>query len=433
MTEFYEFIGHPLAAELRWRVSSIIWLMALFRNRTHILYSAQLLILHDLIALEENLRDYRIKGSTLRSSATQIALSARQEGRGLTETEKLEVKSLQQEADNYALAVRILRYGRWVYRYLGDAIAWRAYHYRREFIRALGAKEPVPFLSKKDGIDKEINLFKAIRHLGREWLPVMHDLTNCLRTADFSIFRNGIPFRIFELKIRQTESDTACVAPPSRKRGTREERQEKRLQDVMEFLESGDLGKLNPDLAGGRSIKSKIPTRHNFSAISKAVWKARRSGYGFEQPERGLLYLAWDSRKNRIEDALQHANNAYPHIFATLFTFRSINPRYEQYHQSLPITAMDIPTRDIISLLFGSIGLVCLLNYACVEEWCLQNGVPLRFNHSTPGHMRITVDMMPHSGEVGQGLLDRLLLEGLSLTSFTNIIQTIMAEFGAGG
>jgi len=406
----------------------IICRMALFRYRTHALYSAQLAILNDLLALEHSLRSCREEASSLRYRASQIALAAKQQGRSISNPEKDQIKSLQQDADAYAFTVRLLRYGRWLYRYLADGIAWRAYGFHREAIRALGGKEPVPFLSNKEGIGKETRLFKAIRRQGREWLPLMHDLTNCLRTGDFSVFKHGVLVRAFELKIRESaQLDSDHTSSP---RNPREARQAMRLEDIQEFMRSGNLEVLHPELKGGRSITGKVPERHNFTAVSRAIASARSRGFGYQEPERGLLYLAWDGRTHSVDDALREAGQHHPHIFSTLFTFRSISPRFQEYHVSLPITAMDLPSRDISDIIFGRIALMCMVNYSCVETWCRSNGVPLHFHHDASGHFKITVDSMPYGGEVREGLWDRLLLEALSLQSFTDLIEAIMDEYG---
>jgi hypothetical protein len=429
VTEFHEFLGHPLADDLDRRVTHILRCMALLRYRTFSLYRAQLAITRDLLALEESLRNCRSESSALRARATRLAVEAIQTAQALTEDQKQQVKSLQQQADDYALAVRLLRYGRWVYRYLADGIAWRAYGYNREAIRALGGKEPVPFLSKKEGIDKELNLFRAIRRQGRGWLPLMHDLTNCIRTADFSIFKDGRLYRIIELKIRQSQQTPHVAQLQLRPGAPREYRQQERLQKIFEFFETGDLGKLSPELAGGRSIRSAVLERHNYDAVSTAMKQARSRGFGFEQPERGILYIAWDGRKNPVDEAISQASKAWPDVFDSLFTFRSISPRYEQYHDMLPITAMDLPVRDVSDLLFGRIGLACMVNFGCVEQYCRENGVPIAFQRGESGRTKITVGSRPPFGEVREGLWDRLLLEALCLASFTGLVKAIMAEY----
>src|SRR5258706_7856168 len=154
--------------------------MAIFRYSQYALFSAQLQILEDLLALEATLRSSRDQASSLRKTAGQLAKAATQSTEPLPSNVKQQISAMQEEAAQYDFAVRVLRYGRWLYRYVADGIAWRAYSFDRRAIRALGAKEPVVFLSKKDGIEQEILFFKSLRRKGREWFPVMHDLTNCL-------------------------------------------------------------------------------------------------------------------------------------------------------------------------------------------------------------------------------------------------------------
>ncbi len=425
MPEFSDFEMHPLRKELRKRVSRIIWRMAIFRYSSWALFSAQLAILDDLLALEDSLRESRDRASALRNEAGQLAQAEMQGRKSLPENIKQQVNEIRREASDYDFAVRLLRYGRWLYRYVADGIAWRAYGFQRETIRALGAKEPVVFLSKKEGIEREIMLFKGMRNLGREWLPVMHDLTNCLRTADFSLFRNGALYRLIEAKIRQS-GDTSSNNHQNVKSG-RETRQAKRLQQVSDFLQSGNLEILHPEFKG-RAFSTPIVEKHNYKSISAAIKSARAHKFGFREHERGILYLAFDAHKRSEDTAFLRASEQHPHIFETLFTFRAITPRFQEYHVSLPITAMHLPIRDIIDILFGRIAVICILNYQCVEEFCQNNGVPLRFERIGGNEMKIMVESKPYPGEVRDGLWNRLLLEGLSLQSFSDLLKAIMIE-----
>jgi hypothetical protein len=165
LPEFSDFETHPLGKELRKRVSRIIWKMAIFRYSRNALFSAQLQILEDLLALEASLRSSRDQASSLRKKASELAKVAVQPGEALPAVIKHQINEMHEEAISYDFAVKVLRYGRWLYRYVADGIAWRAYGFDRQAIRALGAKEPVVFLSSKDGIEKEIMFFKALRNL----------------------------------------------------------------------------------------------------------------------------------------------------------------------------------------------------------------------------------------------------------------------------
>jgi hypothetical protein len=399
--------------------------MAIFRYSRYALFSAQLQILEDLLALEASLRSSRDQASSLRKKAGELAKGAIRSGDSLPDAIKQQVSEMQEEAAYYDSAVQVLRYGRWLYRYVADGIAWRAYGFDRRAIRALGAKEPVVFLSSKDGIEKEIMVFKALRRRGREWLPVMHDLTNCLRTGDFSLFRDGVLHRLIELKIRKSEKQNPDKS--ERPKSAREARQANRLHLVSEYMQTGDLELLDMELKGGKSFRTNVVEKHHYESISAVVHSTRSRKYGFLEPERGLMYLAFDTRTRAEGDALQNATEHYPHIFDSLFTFQGIIPRFQKHHVSLPITAMHLPARDMIDILFGRIAVISFINFQCVEDYCRNKGIPIHFDTSGKD-LKIMVDSKPYPGEVREGLWDRLLYEGLTLHSFSELIKAIMIE-----
>jgi hypothetical protein len=427
--EFNDITGHPLAIELEKRITCILRFMALFRYSKFSLYQAQLWIIRDLLSLEKSLKDCRISISDFRAKASSIAIETRTLGKSLDSNQKREVELLFKDAEEYSIAVQILRYGRWMYRYVGDGIAWRAFGYNRKVIRALGDKEPVPFISKKEGIDKEILFFKAIRRLGRQWFPLMHDLTNCVRTADISIFKKGKLYEIKELKIRKLPDNIAQYTRTHRRVWPRENRQEQHLRNILEFFITNDLGKLHPEWSGGIAIHASTQERHNFLALSRTIQQARRQGFGISQIDQGILYIALDERRMPMDDAIKKAQKEYPKIFETLFTFRSINPRLEHYHNILPITAMNLPVGDVIDIIFGHIGLLCVLNYALIEKYCRENGIPITFLHDHPKTISITIGSAPPYSYVNEGLWIRLLLEALSLDSFIDLIKVIIDKY----
>jgi len=399
--------------------------MAIFRYSRYALFSGQLQILEDLLALEASLRSSRDQASSLRKKAGELAKAAVQPGEPLPDVIKQQINEIHEDAASYDYAVKVLRYGRWLYRYVADGIAWRAYGFDRHAIRALGAKEPVVFLSSKDGIEKEIMFFKALRSLGREWLPVMHDLTNCLRTGDFSLFRNGVLYQLLELKIRQSGKQSVDIS--EKPRSARETRQANRLRLISEHMQTGELELLDKNLKGGKVFKANVVEKHHYEAISAVVRSARSRKYGFIEPERGLMYLAFDARTRGEEDALRNASEQHPHIFDSFFTFQGIIPRFQEYHVSLPITAMSLSARDMIDILFGRVAVISFINFQCVEDYCRNNGIPLHFDRSGK-ELKIIVDSKPYPAEVREGVWNRLLYEGFTLRSFADLIKATMIE-----
>jgi hypothetical protein len=424
LPEFSDFELHPLGKELHKRVSRIIWKMAIFRYSRSVLFSAQLQILEDLLALEDSLRSSRDQASSLRKRASELAKASVQPGEPLPDVIKQQINEIHQDAASYDHTVKVLRYGRWLYRFVADGIAWRAYGFDRRAIRALGAKEPVAFLSSKEGIEKEIMVFKSLRRLGTEWLPIMHDLTNCLRTGDFSLFKNGVLYRLIELKIRQSGKQGEDVSRP---KSGREARQANRLHSVSEYMQTGDLGILDKDLKGGKSFRTDIVEKHHYEALSAVIRSARARKYSFIEPERGVMYVAFDTRTRSEDDALQNASEHHPHIFNSLFTFQGIIPRFEKYHVSLPITAMQLSARDMIDILFGRVAVMSFINFQCIEDYCRNNGISLHFDTSGK-QLKILVDAKPYSIEIHEGIWNRLLYEGFTLRSFADLTKAAMIE-----
>jgi len=426
MSEYYELKFHPIAAELESRASDIIQALAQSNYSDEVLFTSQEQLIIEIISVENRIKQLRINQKVSKMRATELALKNKNDEGHLSESIKDKIKSLQSRADEIASEIKLLQYMHWLFRYIGDGIAWRAFGFHREIIRALGGKESIPFISNRENTDGEINFFKAIRDLGQEWLPVMHDITNCLRTADFSIFYQGKLIRIFELKIRQNQANKQDK--PKIRRNERINRQIERLEKIFKYLETGDLGLLREEMAGGKSIRNTVYEKHNFDAISQAIDTARQQGYGYQEPEPGVLYLTWDVDNSSEIKAIEEAVKNHPQVFETLFTFRAITPRYNEFHLSLPNTAMDLPASDIVDILFSRVAVICMVNFKCLENYCLSKGIPLQIEQNSKGHIRLCVKSKSLVGEVKEGLWDRLLLEGLSMESFAELIKSIMDD-----
>ena len=429
MREVYDYYGHPLLEDVHSAVSSIVRILDKYGYVDKSLYVAQECLLDELICLETAAREYKEKAQRLRKQASEIAVNAKDGSGRIPHSVKHETKALYQEADEYDEARRVLQYGRWLLRYVGDGIAWHAYRHSRRIIRALASKESVPAIADFKGLESIRKLFRAVRRLGRDWLPVLHDLTNCLRTADLSIFQGGYLVRILELKIRKGRSEDEYSHQEQFHVDERSKRQEERLGRILHFMKTKDLGDLDPGLAGGKSLDSETYERHNFESVSKSMASARDRGYGFGSPEPGLLYVAWNVLETNIDIALSEAQVEHPEIFETKITFRSISARFEEYHQDLPITAMELSADDILDLIFGRIGVVAIINFKILERFCSEKGIPLSVESNVGGGFSLKVEVDGIKGEVWDGLWNRVMLEALSLESFAGLIRTIMESY----
>lgn len=420
--EFYDYRDHPVAKKFYKKVRNIIYfLYSCYRiNENFALYKTQMIIINDLLKIENDLSNSKEKIKKLRREASLLSekpnFKTSQNLKGKVSSKYLEVNEINK-------IVRILKYFRWIYRYIGDGVAWRAYGYDREIIRALCDKQPVPVFSNSQGIEKELNFFSGIRRLGPEWLPIMHDITNCLRTADFSIFRSNSLYKIIELKIRKSDKKKKS----NQIKDKRELRQAKRLKNISTFLETGDLGILREELIGGKSITAPVQEKYNFELISKVIKTAKKKGYGIEEAEYGLIYFAWNIKNVNIKFVMEEALSKYPHVFSSPLIFRAFGARDDEKPCYFPLTATELNPGQVIDILFNNFSVICMLNIKCLEENAKKASIPLVVENRN-GKLAFKITSKPE-GEVREGLIDRVLIEGLSLNSFFDLIKYIMEEF----
>ena len=83
-------------------------------------------------------------------------------------------------------------------RAVGDALAWRLFSYDRRFILALSRNQPAGPMVGKEGLGWELGAVKESWERDGHF-ALLHDLTNCLRIGDITVFGNDGPM-IAEVK-----------------------------------------------------------------------------------------------------------------------------------------------------------------------------------------------------------------------------------------
>ena len=77
-------------------------------------------------------------------------------------------------------------------RCVGDALAWRGFGFERRYILALCRNEPPGVMAGKAGLAAErARVDQAWKEDGK--FAILHDLTNCLRIGDVTVFGDGPP------------------------------------------------------------------------------------------------------------------------------------------------------------------------------------------------------------------------------------------------
>lgn len=85
------------------------------------------------------------------------------------------------------------------YMCIGDALAWRVFGFERRYIIALSQNAPPGVMAGKEGLGAEREqVARAWREDGR--FALLHDLTNCLRIGDVTVFGNDGSHKIVEVK-----------------------------------------------------------------------------------------------------------------------------------------------------------------------------------------------------------------------------------------
>ena len=427
---YSRYINHPYCNRFERKLTQIINYLAKHNYSCATIYHAQVRIISELLFIEDGIKYFKNENNRCRRDASEFAKHKTTENGILGKVDKEYLKSLYDEAEYYSASIDFLQFCRWMFRYIGDGIAWRVYGYDRQIISAFGMKEKVPFISNPEGIENELNFFKGLRRLGKSWLPVMHDITNCLRTSDFSVFKNGKLIQVIELKIRRGKggkNENGKVIFHD----ARGKRQIEHLETVQKFLVDGDPKLLMPNLPNsGKTIYSRSIEYHHYSTIVEGIIQARKIGYSNLLVEQCLIYqITYNKIQTSLElteIAMEKASQEFPEFFTSLFTFRSISPRFNEYHLQLPITAMDLDPRDISEILLGKVSIVVLLNYELFIAQCRKQGVDIYF--AIQDEMtQIWINNNP-SIQVSDGIWDRILLEGLTIDSFCNLAKDVINE-----
>lgn len=408
--------NHPLTIEYEKKASSIIYALAQRNYSKDSLYLAQIEIIDALLSIHKNIHRCDKRQKSLKIRAARFIAHTKSRESELKDEEKFFLEALHLRAKNYQSDIKILQWWRWLFRYIGDGIAWRAYNFGRRFIGTLGDKESVPFPSTNDGVDSVVAFFEKI--WSGVFFPLMHDLTNCLRTGDISVFKENELSEILELKTRKSEISTKDFPNP------REYRQKQWLNKATLAFRSGEYQ--NPRTQQiTKLVKLTAFEKYNFGSITKVMSAARQEGYGLESPEEGIVYLAWKAGDDlRINMAvMDEAHKQFPRIFKSLITYRSVSARFEQYHANLPITAMSIPPENILDLIFENIALLIILDLNQLKKQCVGNGIPLQIQRK-PLKFVVKTDTEKDIGI--EGMIDRVLLEGLSLASFVDIAKGLL-------
>jgi len=181
--------------------------------------------------------------------------------RALAETWQLE----------YGVCERVARQ----FRCVGDALAWRVFGFDRRHIIALCLNEPPGVMAGKEGLAAEREVVdRAYREHGQ--LAILHDLTNCLRIGDVTVFGDDGSHETVEVK-----SDSRRRSPA----------QHRRIKAAQEAIRSG--APLPGKDRKARLFDLDLPFRTHLDLLRLGTARAARDGiFAAKVPGKRVLLVS---------------------------------------------------------------------------------------------------------------------------------------------
>ncbi|WP_333736215.1 hypothetical protein [Streptomyces sp. IBSBF 2806] len=145
------------------------------------------------------------------------------------------------------------------FRSIGDALAWRAFNHDRRYILALCRNAPSGIMAGKAGLKTELETVESHwRDSGR--FALMHDLTNCLRIGDTTVWQDDGP-HTYEIK-----TNTRYRNPV----------QEQRIATAYEAIRTGSA--LPGDHPNERLHDIDTPLQTHMELLQTATQRAAKDG-----------------------------------------------------------------------------------------------------------------------------------------------------------
>src|SRR5260221_8566795 len=132
-------------------------------------------------------------------------------------------------------------------RCVGDALAWRVYGFQRKHIIALCQNQSPGPIAGKQGLRAELDRVEQARADGQ--FALLHDLTNCLRIGDVTVFGGDGTPSVIEIK-----------TDPSRRRPAKNRRSKAAIEAVKN---GGRLPRLGPP---ARLYDLALPSQNHLKA-----------------------------------------------------------------------------------------------------------------------------------------------------------------------
>lgn len=233
-----------------------------------------------------------------------------------------------------------------------DGIAWRCLNYNRVILSALSNKEDSGPVRLEEGLITELSVFsKEILHEKKR--AIINDISNFLRTGDITTIDDNGDIELIEVK-------------SSKKRGRRITRQKERLQEVVEFFNTGITKYEGTKL----TILPCDVSLKNYLAIAKnIIAKARKTCCSSELIGNYMILECVDFEKLDDMDKVieyfdsrhESVKNRWEQNNDVVFSFNSLDRRGFSANLA-PFSVFPLSIEDITALMIGRIYLTYTIN-----------------------------------------------------------------------
>ena len=233
-----------------------------------------------------------------------------------------------------------------------DGIAWRHLNYNRPILNVLSRKEDSGPVRLDDGLIMEFfNFSKEILHEKKK--AIINDISNFLRTGDITTIDDNGDIELIEVK-------------SSKKRGRRITRQKERLQETVEFFNTGIT-----DYEGSKLIilPCDVPMKNYLAILRDMIAKARQKCCSSELFGNYMIVECVDVEKLDDVDKVKEyfdsrhesIKNRWEQNNDFVFTYFSLD-RLGFSGNLAPLSVFPLSTEEIAALMMGRIVLTCRLN-----------------------------------------------------------------------
>jgi hypothetical protein len=231
----------------------------------------------DYFQFQQDLLEKVLQIQEHRAACTRI-LKRMQSGRGLpADVPELHSGENPNDADSWGLEADVCERVDRQFRSIGDAMAWRLFGYDRRVIVALSRNQPPGPMVGKDGLAAERDFLTSSWQDTHQFV-LLHDLTNCLRIGDVTVFTGGVTE--YEAYLGEIKTN------PSRTERT----QLQRMALAEEAIRSGGPLPGDPD---GRLVQLNLSYKTHLSMLRDGLRLAADRGViGMKVPGGRVLVVA---------------------------------------------------------------------------------------------------------------------------------------------